>query len=92
MRLKVTVQLLHDALLTRLLEGHHDRWEGVVGHLAESMWLDALTAGVSPHVCPNRYCDCHVVLWDATPPMLLDIDPEQLEQDVPARPPRRVQK
>ena len=82
-RIKVTIGLLHDALLTRILDGHHDRWEGRVGELAESAWMDALIAGVSPHVCPNRHCDCHMVLWEHTPPTLLDVEPEQLEQDVP---------
>lgn len=56
--------------MTRLLEGHHDRWAAGVAELAQSMWLDAMEASTSPHVCPARFCDCHVSLWANQPETL----------------------
>lgn len=86
-RLKVTLHQLHEAIATRLLEGSHDRWEQPVSILAQSMWIDATTAGISPHVCLNRYCDCHVALWAEEPEQLTlsDEEPKRWGQDQPGR-------
>jgi hypothetical protein len=35
--------------------------------LAATAWEISLAHGTTPHTCKDRYCHCHVVLWEAEP-------------------------
>lgn len=40
--------------------------------LADRLWQLSLMHQLTPHVCPDRYCICHVVLFDREPEDLFD--------------------
>lgn len=57
--------------------GHDERpgdLSDLLGESALQAWDEALTLGVSPHLCTDRYCHCHVVLADYQPPELLGLE------------------
>jgi hypothetical protein len=38
-----------------------------VDALGSMIWELCLSQGLKAHVCPDRYCSCHLVLWDREP-------------------------
>jgi hypothetical protein len=38
-----------------------------IDRLVDVMWTLSLTECVSPHQCLDRYCDCHLVLYQGEP-------------------------
>ena len=69
-RMTALAASLHEALETQVLEPLDPRGVERLENLAQVMWTLAQTVAMSPHVCNDRYCACHLVLHEWEPPPL----------------------
>lgn len=68
--LKVQLDALHVALQREHDLPLEERWAEEADRLVDSMWTVALETNRSPHLCPDRYCWCHVALYQGEPETL----------------------
>lgn len=64
------LERLHRVLDLELHEPGNPEWPEEGDRLVDSMWVVALECALTPHLCPDRYCHCHVALYQGEPETL----------------------
>lgn len=68
--LRLQVANLHALLGERWVHPIDPKISETIAQVADLCWEVGLATKRSPHLCMDRYCECHLVLAEAEPPRL----------------------
>lgn len=67
---RLYLDALHRLITGTVIEPWNHEIASERDELADVMWEHAIHWRHSPHLCPDRYCTCHLILADREPPTL----------------------